>query len=86
METKLKTMRKLKRWTADIDPATIPDSVLFAEVGRRRSAKRTTFGAGTGRPQKVSSCPGCGVELGVVDMRAHRSGCPGKRTRNREKQ
>ena len=27
---------------------------------------------GTGRPAKLSPCPKCGVELGVVAMRKHR--------------
>jgi len=30
---------KLKRWNATIDPSTIPDDVLHAEVARRDSAR-----------------------------------------------
>lgn len=40
------------RW----DMTTVPDDVLYAEVGRRNSAKRKTHGAGPGRPP---TCP-CG--------------------------
>ncbi len=31
--------KKLKRWTSDIDPATIPDQVLMSERGRRNALK-----------------------------------------------
>jgi hypothetical protein len=64
--------KALRKWSADIDPSTIPDPVLTAEWGRRRAAKRKTFGAGTGRPKKLQTCPHCGGEFGVAEMRKHR--------------
>ena len=49
------TMRK---WTADIDPATIPDEVLKSERARRNSLRRQTYGGG--RPPARDRCP-CGL-------------------------
>jgi hypothetical protein len=46
------------KWNNKIDPATIPDDVLYAEVGRRRGAKRETFGGG--RPRSAERCA-CGL-------------------------
>src|SRR5262245_903657 len=66
--------KAIRKWSDDIDPGTIPDHVLTAEWGRRRAAKRTTFGAGTGRPKKLKVCPTCGGEFGVAEMRKHRCG------------
>jgi hypothetical protein len=41
-------------WSDEINPATIPDDVLYSELGRRRAAMRETFG----RPRsKVDRCP-----------------------------
>lgn len=65
----------MEPWNDNIDPATIPDAVLHAEVGRRRGAQRKTFGAGTGRPKKLTRCPGCKLRFGVAEMRQHK--CPG---------
>lgn len=39
--------------------ASIPDAVLLSEVGRRNNARRSTKGAGTGRPKSGRRCP-CG--------------------------
>jgi hypothetical protein len=46
-------------WKDTIDPSTIPDEVLHSEVGKRRAAKRKTFGFGRngGRPRKVAPEP-----------------------------
>lgn len=43
----------------DTDPATIPDSVLYSELGRRRGAMRKTHGAGHGRPSLCGKCGRC---------------------------
>jgi hypothetical protein len=67
-----------RKWSDDIDPATIPDEVLTSEWARRRAARRKTFGAGTGRPRKLTACPGCGRKFGVTDLRKHKPRCPGK--------
>jgi hypothetical protein len=70
--------RRKRKWTEDIDPASIPDEVLTSEWARRRAAKRKTFGAGTGRPPKLRICPGCGREFSATDIRKHKPRCPGK--------
>lgn len=62
----------MKRWSDAIDPQSIPDPVLKSEVARRSSAKRKTFGAGTGRPKKLTTCPACGLTFGAVEMRKHK--------------
>lgn len=47
-------------YTADIDPATIPDSVILSERARRNSAKRVNPGRNGGWPVCVcGSCPAC---------------------------
>jgi hypothetical protein len=51
------TEKTLRGWTDDIDPATIPDAVLWVEVGRRNSAKRKRHAGG--RPRSQDLCP-CG--------------------------
>jgi hypothetical protein len=57
-----------------INPRTIPDSVLKSEWARRASLKRTTFGAGTGRPKVTKVCDICGAEiLGAREFRKHRA-------------
>lgn len=69
-------MPDLSPWSDRIDPATIPDPVLYAEVGRRIAAKRSvsTGGRNGGRPKLLRPCPRCGVQLGAVDLRRHK--CP----------
>jgi hypothetical protein len=65
----------MKRWNDQIDPASIPDSVILAERARRNSAKRITPSGGRngGRPVKLALCPrGCGFQSGVVEMRKHK--------------
>jgi hypothetical protein len=64
-------------WTGEIDPASIPDSVLMSEFQRRRAAKRKTYGAGTGRPKVLRACPGCGALFGATEMREHQPRCLG---------
>ena len=64
----------MRKWTPDIDPTTIPDEVLKAERARRNSAKRTAYGAGSGRPSVMRPCPKCGTEYSAVEMRKHRCG------------
>ena len=51
-------MKKLKHWTPDIDPATIPGQVLLSEWGRRRSARRKVHSGERGR-WIADRCP-CG--------------------------
>lgn len=60
-----------RKWSPSIDPATIPDDVLVSEWGKRRAAKRRTFGAGTGRPKVMRPCLDCGVEFSASEMRKH---------------
>jgi hypothetical protein len=36
----------MKRWTDDIDPATIPEHVLKSERARRNALKRTNYTGG----------------------------------------
>lgn len=57
-----------------LSPAEI--KTLWAQL---TSGLRKTMGAGSGRPTKLRSCPGCRKFLGVVEMRQHR--CPGKAVR-----
>lgn len=62
----------MRRWSNDIDPQTIPESVLRREWARRNSLKRTRFGAGTGRPKIVRRCFACGAEMSSREFRRHR--------------
>ena len=39
---------------------------------------RKTFGAGSGRSQKIRACPGCGREFNATDMRTHKPRRPEK--------
>ncbi len=74
--------RKLRRWSSDIDAATIPDAVLASERARRNSARRTvrTGGRNGGRPVQMIDCPrGCGHRAGKTAMRAHERECAGGR-------
>lgn len=59
-------------WRDSIDPATIPDDVLKAELARRNAAKRRTFGAGSGRPKIMRQCPICQAEMSATELRRHR--------------
>jgi hypothetical protein len=68
-------------WTPRFDISTVPDDVLMSEFQRRRSSKRETYGAGTGRPKIMRPCPKCGVEFSATDMRPHVRTCTGKRRR-----
>lgn len=61
----------MRQWSNSIDPASIPDAVLTSERARRNAAKRRTFGAGSGRPKVMRSCPNCGVEFSTSDLRRH---------------
>jgi hypothetical protein len=36
----------MRKWTADIDPASIPDDVLKSEWGRRNARKRNSYSGG----------------------------------------
>jgi len=36
----------VRSWTANIDPATIPDDVLKSERARRNAVKRTSYSGG----------------------------------------
>ncbi len=68
----------MRRWSNNLDPKTIPDSVLKREWGRRNSLKRRRFGAGSGRPKLLRRCPMCGTEMGSRDFRKHRCISPWK--------
>ena len=61
-------------YTPTLDMSTIPDEVLYAEVGRRRVAKRPE-GVG-GRPKVLKECPHCGKDFGARDLRKHVARCP----------
>jgi hypothetical protein len=65
-------MAAKKKWTSNIDPATIPDEVVFFEASRRRSLMRKTFGA---RPKVLRPCPKCGEEFGARELREHLTEC-----------
>ena len=65
-------------YTPKLDMSTIPDDVLYAEVGRRRVAKRPE-GVG-GRPKVNYPCPHCGLEFGARELRKHRPRCPRRLT------
>jgi hypothetical protein len=64
-------------YTSKLDMSTVPDDVLYAEVGRRRVAKRPE-GVG-GRPAVLRPCPHCGHEFGARDLRAHLPHCSKRR-------
>lgn len=64
----------MKSWTPSLDMSTIPDQILFAEVGRRRAARRDP--ANAGRPKTLKPCPHCREQMGARDLRAHRPICP----------
>jgi hypothetical protein len=46
--------------------------------GRKLSAARKTFGAGTGRPKVTHKCPFCGLPFGGRELREHKPRCPEK--------
>ncbi len=55
-----------------IDLARISEELLRSELGRRNAAKRTTYGAGTGRPRSTDRCP-CGrYTVTTAGKRNHR--------------
>ncbi len=51
----------------------IPDEVLYSEVGRRNAARRKTAGGsrpGAGRPRELVKCPrGCGRMVTKTEAR-----------------
>ncbi len=49
----------MKRWTKDIDPATIPDEVLKAERARRNARKRASYSGGKYWKQHNPDTPRC---------------------------
>jgi hypothetical protein len=64
-------------WTEKLDMSTIPDEVLFSEIGRRRVAKRDPKNAGP--PRVLRPCEWCGKEFGAREMRRHIPHCPKRR-------
>jgi hypothetical protein len=68
---------KLKPWTENIDPKTIPDEVLYSERGRRNNALRKVHSGGKdGRPPDTSRCP-CGeMTRDRAQKRNHKCGFP----------
>jgi hypothetical protein len=60
------------KWTDRIDITTVPDPVLYSEVGRRNAARRTVKAGG--RPKSTDRCP-CGkATRRQVEQRKHK--CP----------
>lgn len=53
---------------------------LRTEIGRRHSAMRKTFGAGSGRPRVMKPCATCGESFSGREMRKHK--CPNKGATN----
>ena len=49
----------LRVWTADIDPATIPDEVIVRERARRNALKRKTYTGGVVWARHNPDVPGC---------------------------
>jgi hypothetical protein len=49
-----------------------------AAWGRKLSAARKTFGAGTGRPTVEKPCPFCGEKFTARKLREHKPRCPKK--------
>ena len=64
------------KYTSKLDMTTIPDEVLWAEIGRRRVAKRPEA---HGKPKVMRPCPHCGIEFGAREIRVHLPRCPRKR-------
>lgn len=65
----------VKSWEPGTDPATIPESVLLSELGRRRAAKRKVFSGGKQGRQKVfRPCPKCQAVFSAAEMRRHKCG------------
>jgi hypothetical protein len=62
-------------YSKQFDMSTIPDDVLWAEVGRRRVAVRPAD-SGHGKPKVLRPCPDCGIKFGAREMKAHRPRCP----------
>ena len=50
---------KVKRWTKDIDPSTIPDSVLKGERARRNALKRASYSGGVYWKRHNPDTPRC---------------------------
>ena len=66
----------MTKWKDSIDPATIPDEVIFSEFGRRANLLREVRAGG--RPKVLSRCPRCRRMVGARERREHASlpGCP----------
>lgn len=62
-------------WSETIDPSTIPDAVVWSELGKRRRARQINAVPGTGRPPKLRPCPHCALEFASRDLRAHEPRC-----------
>ena len=61
------------------DLSTIPDAELLAEVGRRRGAKRQTFGGGRKPSCACGACPKCIRRERMRQYRAKRKKTQGKK-------
>jgi hypothetical protein len=55
----VKAEPKLRPWTDDIDPSTIPDEVIMSERGRRNASKRTSYTGGKYWVKHNPNVPGC---------------------------
>lgn len=62
-------MATLRPWTADIDPATIPDEVLLRERARRNASKRRSYTGGVVWAKHNPNAPGCRCQK-CIDRRA----------------
>jgi len=51
--------KKLKQWTDDIDPHSIPDHVVASENGRRNALKRTNYTGGVYWKKHKPDYPRC---------------------------
>jgi len=54
------------------DLSAVSDEALLSEMQRRRSAKRKTYGAGTGRPRVTKTCEACGASFSAREFRQHK--------------
>lgn len=60
----------MKPWTPSIDPATIPDSVLKSEWGKRTAAKRKFPSGGRNGGRPMCTCGSCGACLKRAKIKA----------------
>jgi len=64
--------KKLRPWSDNIDPATIPDEVLATERGKRNAAKRKTRSGGLVWGKHNPKVTNCRCQR-CIDKRARRA-------------